>query len=194
MLTVTSSGKVTGTSTSDRILDAAYDELLHFGVKGVSVEDIAKRCGVARVTVYRRFSNKDGLLGALALREGQRLFDQIDAAMAPGASREEQLIEGFAAIFQALREHPLVARILHREPEIATSFVSGQAAPIVAFARDFAAQRFAIDPAIAELFVRLTASFVLLPDSCIPLRTANEARAFARTHLVPMLPAGKAGK
>jgi TetR/AcrR family transcriptional regulator, repressor for uid operon len=185
MLTVTSTSK--DTRTTDRILDAAYDELLAFGFKRVSVEDIAKRCGVARVTIYRRFKSKDELLAAVALREGRRLFDQVEAAIAPSSDREQQLVDGFAAVLDALRRHPLVTRILQSEPELATSFVADQAGPIIGFARDFAVQRLDLEPAVAEMIARLTASFVLIPDSAIKLKTTDDARAFARAYLVPMV-------
>src|SRR5258706_16050143 len=114
MLTVT---PVTDGMT-DRILDAAYDELLHFGVRRISIEDIAKRVGVARITIYRRFQNKDDLLAAVAMREGQRLFAEVDAAIEPRARTDEQLVEGFTAMLHALRAHPLVTRILTSEPDI----------------------------------------------------------------------------
>jgi len=190
MLTVTSPD---ADATTERILDAAYDELLHFGVKGVSVEDIAKRVGVARITIYRRFANKDALLTAVALREGQRLLARVDAAIDKQSSLEEQLVEGFVAAFQSVRNHPIVKRTLSREPELVTALLATPGAPIVALPRDYLATRIAamradIDArAVAEVVVRLTASFLLLPDSVIKLKTAEDLRTFARTHLVPMV-------
>lgn len=183
MLTVTSAD-----NTTDRILDAAYEELLHFGLKGVSVEDIAKRTGVARVTVYRRFANKDDLLGALALREGQRLFEEVDAAVDRDATRQEQLITGFASMLFAVRNHPLVQRLVASEPELAALVLTTHGATAIAFGRDFVAARLRISKAVAEVMVRLSASFVLSPESAIPLRTNADARRFARTYLAPMLP------
>lgn len=190
VLTVTSSGT---DATTERILDAAYEELLHFGVKGVSVEDIAKRVGIARITIYRRFANKDALLGAVALREGQRLLARVDAAIDSASSLEEQLVEGFVVAFQSVRNHPIVKRTLSSEPELITGFLSSQAAPIIALPRDYLATRIAalrpeLDARpIAELIVRLTSSFVLLPDSVIKLKTADDLRAFARAYVLPMV-------
>lgn len=184
---------LTVTSTTDRILDAAYEELLHFGVKGVSVEDIAKRVGVARITIYRRFANKDALLAAVALREGRRLLARVDAAIDTQSSVEDQLVEAFAAAFQALRDHPIVKRTLSSEPHLVTAMLSSQAAAIIALPRDYLAAHIArvrpdIDAQpVAELIVRLTASFVLLPDSAIKLKTAEDLRVFARGYLVPMV-------
>jgi AcrR family transcriptional regulator len=179
--------------TTERILDAAYAELLHFGVKGVSVEDIAKRVGVARITIYRRWKTKDDLLGAVAMREGQRLFAEIDAAIEAHTDMEEQLVEGFTVAFQTVREHPLVKRVLSTEPELVASFVDTQSARMVAMGREYLAARIArhrpdVDArAVAELIVRLAATFVLIPDSIIKLKTVADVRSFARTHLVAMV-------
>ncbi|HUR78133.1 MAG TPA: helix-turn-helix domain-containing protein [Acidimicrobiales bacterium] len=180
-------------ATTDRILDAAYEELLHFGVKGVSVEDIAKRVGVARITIYRRFKNKDELLAAVAIREGQRLFDQIDAAVLEHDILGEQLVEGFAVALHAIRTHPIVRRTLESEPDLVTAFITAQAPVMIGFAREYVAARIAahrvkVDAlAVAELMVRVGATFVLLPESVIKLKTPADARAFARTYLVPMV-------
>ncbi len=183
MLTVTSTD-----ATTDRILDAAYEELLHFGLRGITIEEVAKRVGVARITIYRRFASKDDLLAALALREGQRLFARVDAALEAKASIDDQLVEGFAAMLHAVRSHPIVKRVITTEPDVAASLLSTHGPTVIAFGREFVAARFAISAAVAEVMVRLSASFVLSPESAIPLRTNAEARAFARTHLVPMLP------
>jgi len=203
MLTVTSLlGDGDTDPTTDRILDAAYRELLDFGVRRVSVDNIAKRAEIARITIYRRFANRDDLLAAVAMREGRRIFDRVDAAIADEAIIEDQLVEGFAAIFHAVRSHPLVKRTLASEPDIAISLLSAQAGPIIGLARDYLAshlaaaqhtrQLAAFDPRpVAELIVRLAASFVLTPESCIPMRTNDDARAFARTHILPMIPSGK---
>lgn len=183
VLTVTSTDP-----TTDRILDAAYDELLHFGLKRLSIEDVARRVGVARITIYRRFANKDDLLAALALREGQRLFARVDAAIDATASAEDQLVDGFAVMLNAVRNHPIVKRFLSSEPELAASMLSTHGPTIIGFGRDFVAARLGIKPAVAEVMVRLSASFVSTPTSVIPLRTNADARSFARMYLVPMLP------
>lgn len=175
------------TVTSDAILDAAYEELLHFGLKRVSVEDIAKKVGVARITIYRRFTNRDDLLMAVAIREGQRLFERVDAAVDASAPIDKQITEGFAVLFHAVRNHPIVKRTLRSEPELATELLSVNASPIIGFARDYAAARLSITPAVAEVMVRLSASFILAPESVIPLKTPNDARKFARAYLVPMV-------
>ncbi len=185
MLTVTST---TTDETTDRILDAAYEELLHFGLKGISIEDIAKRTGVARITIYRRFANKDDVLAAVALREGQRMFAKVDAAIDANADTATQLVDGFAVMLNAVRNHPIVKRLVEVEPEVAATLHATHGATIIGFGREFVAARLGIAPAVAEVMVRLSASFVISPTSSIPLKTNADAKRFAKTYLVPMLP------
>jgi AcrR family transcriptional regulator len=44
------------------ILDAALDLFLEFGIAGASIEKIAKRAGVAKTSIYRRWPNREELL------------------------------------------------------------------------------------------------------------------------------------
>jgi AcrR family transcriptional regulator len=184
---------VTVTSTTDRILDATYEDVLHFGVKGVSIERIARRVGVARITIYRRFTNKEALLGAMAAREAERIFGRIGVIVAAHGSLEDQIVEGFAEAMSAVRHHPLIQRTLVSERDVIMRFTELQAGSMLGVAREFvamlvAAQRPKLDArAVAEVMLRIGVTFLLIPESTIKLATANEARAFARRFLVPML-------
>jgi AcrR family transcriptional regulator len=201
MLSVSPGSERDTDATTERIVDAAYRELLDFGVRRVSVDNIAKKAAVARITVYRRFANRDELLAAVAVREGTRLFERVDAVIAEQGSTADQLVEGFVTIFHAVRTHPLVKRTLASEPDVAVAWLTAQAGPIIGLARDYLAAHLADaqrrrrlaafdQRPVAELIVRLAASFVLTADSCIPMKTNDDVRAFARTYLLPMIPTG----
>ena len=184
--------------TTDRILDAAYEQLLTFGVRRLSVEEVARRVGVARITIYRRFSNKDELLQAVVFREGRRLFAVVDEVVAALPDAGDQIVEGFAAMLSSVRQHPLVQRTLEHEPDVVASLLMSHGEPVIAHAREYLAghlrdaqrigklRTFDSRP-VAELMVRLTASFLLAPTSCIALESDDEVRAFARTYLLPVL-------
>jgi AcrR family transcriptional regulator len=184
---------LTVTSTTDRILDATYDEVLHFGVKGVSVERIARRVGVARITIYRRFASKEALLAALAAREAERAFSKVDDIIDAHESLDDQLVEGFAAVIDEFREHPIVKRTLVSERDVVMRFLELQAGTMLGVAREYVAmriraQRPKLDArAAAEVILRVGLTFVLIPESAIKLTTHNDARAFARRFLVPMV-------
>jgi len=52
--------------TKETILEAAADLLTAAGLRGVTIEAVARNAGVSRVTVYDHFQHKAGLLEALA--------------------------------------------------------------------------------------------------------------------------------
>jgi AcrR family transcriptional regulator len=191
-------GAPSGDRTTERILDTAYDQILTFGFRRLSVEEVARRAGIARITIYRRFSSKEELVRAVLVREARRIFDTVDAKVASFADAEDQLVEGFVAILTAVRDHPLVQRILATEPDLALSALKSHGAVAIALARGYLAEhlrraqgrgalgRFEPEP-IAEILVRLCATFVVIPESCVALDTEADARTFARRYLLPAL-------
>jgi AcrR family transcriptional regulator len=58
----------TSEENRQRILDAAYELIAEAGFHPVSLEAVAERAGVARVTVYRNFGSKRGLFEAVTWR------------------------------------------------------------------------------------------------------------------------------
>src|SRR5579859_712543 len=73
--------------TRTRILDAALEEFTRFGLRRVTMEDVAQRASIHRVTIYRRFDGKDALVDAVIMRELQRFLAAFTRAMA--AVRED---------------------------------------------------------------------------------------------------------
>src|SRR5437879_2242277 len=67
---------------TEQILDAARDQFMTFGLRRSTVDDVAKRARVSRVTVYRRIGNKDALVSACLLREYRRFVGEVDGAVA----------------------------------------------------------------------------------------------------------------
>jgi len=64
-----------------RILDAAYELIAEAGFHPVSVDAVADRAGVTRVTVYRHFGSKRGLLEAVSsYRMDQAQLARLDQA------------------------------------------------------------------------------------------------------------------
>src|ERR1044071_4042148 len=60
-----------------RLLDAAYDQFCRMGIRRSTMEDVARRAGVSRITAYRRFATKDALVAQVVRREFRRYFDQF---------------------------------------------------------------------------------------------------------------------
>lgn len=185
---------------TERILDAALHQFQTFGLRRSTVEDVAKRARVTRVTVYRRFPTKNELTIAVIQRESRRALSAIERTMATMPSVEEQFVEGFVATLSTAKNHPLLRRLLDTEPDLVLPYLTLQAAPVHAIARTLLAKHlrraqrsgamrsFDAD-VIAELLVRAVQSFLLTPDGFIDLSTDRKARAFARKYLFAPLAA-----
>ncbi|MFH8759835.1 TetR/AcrR family transcriptional regulator [Streptomyces atroolivaceus] len=186
---------------SEQILDAAREQFMTFGLRRSTVDDVAKRAKVSRVTVYRRIGNKDSLVSACLLREYRRFVSDVDEAVAALPTMEDRLVAGFVAVLKHIREHPLVGGLLRLEPEIMLPFLTLESGPAFLAMRGYLADRLRhaqraegrpeTDPTpVAELMVRITVSFLLNPVSCFELDDDEQVRAFARRYLVPLLSAG----
>ncbi|MEU8379627.1 helix-turn-helix domain-containing protein, partial [Streptosporangium sp. NPDC048865] len=63
--------------TRARILDAAYEQFCRMGIRRSTMDDVARRAKVSRITVYRRFATKDVLVEHVVRREFRRYFDRF---------------------------------------------------------------------------------------------------------------------
>jgi AcrR family transcriptional regulator len=187
---------------SERVLDAALALAGASGLRHLTMDDVARRAGVGRMTVYRRFGGRAALVDALAVRECRRCLARIEAAIDPGGPADERLAAMFTATLAVIREHPLLARLARFEPEALLRELTRDDSAVFRLVRGFliglidegqrAGELLSGDPALlAELGLRLGASFVLMPDSVLPLddeRATNEA---VRALIAPLLPGGR---
>ncbi|WP_161780879.1 TetR/AcrR family transcriptional regulator [Amycolatopsis orientalis] len=101
------------------ILDAALELLIERGAEATSIEQVARRAGVTRATVYRRFPDKTRLLIAT-----------VEAAYGnPPPSPEihdvEQLLAGWAHVLADPRQRRLLRRLygaIEDNPELARAY------------------------------------------------------------------------
>ena len=163
-----------------RILDAALALAADSGLRHLTMDDVAARAGVGRMTVYRRFGGKPQLLDALAVRECRRCLAAVAGAIDPADPIDERAASLFVAVLRVIHEHPLLARLARVEPESVLGELTRDESAVFKLVRDFlivqirAAQAsgelLATDPtALAEIGLRLGVSFVLMPDSVIAL-------------------------
>ncbi|MGW1064163.1 TetR family transcriptional regulator [Streptomyces aureus] len=186
--------------TERRILDAALEQFTLLGLRRSSVDDVAKRAGVSRVTVYRRFQTKDKLVEDTLLRELGRFFGKLDAAVAALPTMKERVVEGFVVALRHTRAHPLFGGLLRLEPEVVLPYLTVQGSSSLSATVEYLtvhlrrAQQAEGRPEedlrpVAELMVRVAVSFLLNPAGCIEMEDEDQARAFARRYLAPLLDA-----
>lgn len=184
-----------------RILGGALEQFELIGIRRTTMEDVARRSGIGRASLYRRFPTKALLVDAVVLAEVRRYFDGNARARSSGATFEERLVNGTVFMVKFLREHTLLNKLMHTEPETILPGLTVDADGVLDLATDQAATLMATalcgtttpTPAqkrhlrtVAELHTRLALSFILTPHTSINLDTIDEVRAFVYDYLVPM--------
>ncbi|MBF6223725.1 TetR/AcrR family transcriptional regulator [Nocardia abscessus] len=79
--------------TRDRILDALETLLLEKGMSHVTLENVAATAGVSKGGLLYHFKSKDALLAGLVGRLADRAGEQLDAAVAKGATVAEWYLQ-----------------------------------------------------------------------------------------------------
>jgi AcrR family transcriptional regulator len=105
------------------VLDAARECVLAVGVRRTTVTDVARRAGVSRMTLYRRYPDLEGVLASLMTREFGRLVADA-AARADGANTRERVVAMVVHGSRALAEDPLFVRLLDVDPELLLPYVT----------------------------------------------------------------------
>src|SRR5919108_4169962 len=126
--------------TRAKILDAAFVSVARLGAKRTTMADVSREAGLSRQTVYRYFPNKHELFGALVLREEQRLVTRVRAAVAKHRDLRPALEASFYTSLKALREHPLLDRVLATEPQEILPYLTVEANPLLEMSMRFTQQ------------------------------------------------------
>jgi len=93
-----SAGPSTEEVVRNRILDAADACILRYGVQKTTVDDVAKKAGVARATLYKYVpGGRDELVLAVLMREAERSVDTVIDAMQRADTLEDSLTYGILA-------------------------------------------------------------------------------------------------
>jgi AcrR family transcriptional regulator len=185
-----------------RVLRATLEQAELIGIRRTTMEDVARRSGVGRATLYRRFPTKTALIDAVVLAEARRFLDGSALARSRATTLEDRLVYGTVFTVTFLREHALLKKLLRTEPETILPSLTVDAGAILDFATEQSVALLRTDlygtkkttPAqerhlrtVAELQTRLTLSFIVTPHTSINLSTIDDTRAYVRQYLLPMI-------
>lgn len=106
-----------------QMLDTALEQFLLHGIAGISMDKIAKAAGVSKATIYRRFSSKEALFGAVLLDRAKKLATQLSEIDISGL-RPRQALTKYAQehrriTFVNINFHRMVIHETVRFPEYA---------------------------------------------------------------------------
>ncbi|MFC9970511.1 TetR/AcrR family transcriptional regulator [Spirillospora sp. NPDC127200] len=185
--------------TRARVLDAAYEQFCRMGIQRSTMEDVARRAGVSRITVYRRFATKDALVEQVVRREFRRYFVRFLRDIQQAETAADRVVLGFVSSLRAIRGNPLIGGLIATETDLLVASMISDGGRTVATVRRFVAgqlrqeQRAGNVPddldadLVAEMMVRVSASFLAIPSHLIDLDDDEQLAGVARRFLVPML-------
>ena len=183
-------------ATPERILRAAEACVRRWGIRRVSMSDVAIQAGVSRGSVYRYFADRDVLVQAVLERVAEANVAEAEPAVRRQPSLTAKVAE--AAVFVrhladderrlGLHEHP-------GEPALATLQLAATPAmfgcwvdfwiPFLEEARDTGEVRADLDVRQAsEWIMRILISLVTVPSVTVDLDDARQLRTYIEDHLV----------
>ncbi|MGH3594601.1 MAG: helix-turn-helix domain-containing protein, partial [Mycobacterium sp.] len=98
------------------ILDAAIVEFEQHGFRRVALDDVARRAGVSRTTIYRRFAGRDELVAAVIDRENAVLFADIADELKGLGPQSNYYVEAFTLSIMRFRQHRVLTRMIADDP------------------------------------------------------------------------------
>lgn len=183
------------TDTRGQILVAAESCIRRWGIRRFSMNDVAQRAGLSRMSVYRHFTDRDALVLAVL----ERLADHTVEAATPSVRRRRSLAAQIAeaAVFvrhldaqgdlglgarpgegeQAALQLAHTRRILDRwidfwVPLLAEAQVRGEVRPDLDLRQ------------AGEWIMRVMLSLVTVPSLTVDLDDPEAVRRFVRDHIV----------
>lgn len=104
-----SAGRPRDPEADNAILNAAFELFVERGLDGTSIEQVARRAGVTRATVYRRFATKEDLLiNVMELPRGLPSLEPARIAAAP----VEETVRHYAEMMASAESVKLLRRIV----------------------------------------------------------------------------------
>lgn len=157
---------------NDPVLDAARDCVLAYGVRRTTLTDVARRAGVSRMTIYRRWPDARSLVGDLMTREWVRVVEDIDT---------RDPVKAVVAGVRALREHPLWRKIVEVDPELLLPYLlDRRGATHEAILQVL--ERAIGDRARARAVLLVAQSFLISAPTMLDSSTTDPSRRNASTH------------
>lgn len=182
-----------------RLLDAAYEQFCRLGIRRSTMEEVARRAGVSRITAYRRFTTKDALIEQVVRREFRRYFNQFLIDIQGAETLADRVVLGFVSSLRAIRRNPLIGGLMATEPELIVPSMVSDGGRTLATVRAFVAGQLRHEQQagnvsadvdvelVAEMMTRVSTSFLISPSQVIDLDDDERLSAVARQFLVPML-------
>ncbi|MBV9515270.1 MAG: TetR/AcrR family transcriptional regulator [Mycobacteriaceae bacterium] len=104
----------------DRILDAAASCVTAYGVDRVTLAEIARRAGVSRPTVYRRWTDTREILAVLLTSRVVGVWREVPF----NGTGRAALVDRIVAVADRLRRDELIMSVLRSAPQLAMVYIT----------------------------------------------------------------------
>jgi AcrR family transcriptional regulator len=178
-----------------RLTDAMLACMGRWGVAKTTLDDVARRAGCSRATVYRVFpGGKESLLEATIRSEVARFLAIETAALEDQDDLEDILVTAMVTAARHLGGHEVLQSLLAHEPEVVLPLVAfTRMDAVYAVARAYLAPYLVPHvgpdeaPRAAEWVARLTLSYTLCPSEAFDVRDEESVRRLVRGYVLPGL-------
>lgn len=109
--------------TDAAILDATRACVVDFGVRRTTLTEVARRAGVSRPTVYRRWPDTGSLIAELLVRELRTIVAETMPDIGLGRDR---LVDGIVSGAAAIRSNAVFAKIFRTDTDLMLTYVFGR--------------------------------------------------------------------
>ncbi|NMO91625.1 TetR/AcrR family transcriptional regulator [Actinomycetospora sp. TBRC 11914] len=115
--------------TRDNLLDAAEACFATYGVAKTSMNDVARRAGLSRPTLYRYFGDREALNVGVVMRRSERLVRRAVAHIEKQPTLEDKLVEGLVFLIDHGSRDDVVGDLMSTDsPRAASRLLESDAA------------------------------------------------------------------
>lgn len=155
----------------EKIIETFWELIMRFGVRGITIDRVSKRCGISKKTFYKYFSSKDVLVRLIADRIINNMKQKFNQIYQKSISPEEKLNGYFHEAFTAIGEvsMPMLQDLKFYYPDVNEKIVEFRKAQVRIIEQTICdgmkSGKFKkFNPALVTSFITGAASTVLNPD------------------------------
>jgi AcrR family transcriptional regulator len=182
-----------GAGVRVRAVDAVLRCVAVQGLRGTTVDDIAREAGLSRATLYRTFpGGRAGVLAATLETEVARFFSALAVDLGTAEELEDGLVVGMVGAAKRLGSHPALATLFAQEPEVVLPWLTfGGLDRLLATTTTFTAPFLGrwLEPEqaarAAEWVARIVLTYVCAPSRGTDPARPADARRLVRQFVLP---------
>lgn len=110
------------TARADRILDAAHELLLRWGYRRVTIDEVARKAGVGKGTIYLHWRSREQLFQAVSAREAAAMTAAIIAGQQQDPA-EVSLHRHYRRLFIEAMNRPVLRALYTRDADTLDVFL-----------------------------------------------------------------------